>query len=86
MIILPTTLMKNVFSLSSPLILVLKLHAKLSFDLEKLPADSCEKRNGVVGEYFRFHYNIGLSVNADGFEWQFLYKGNVIESVGVQCI
>jgi hypothetical protein len=77
-------LMKKVFLLSSPLILVFKIHVKLSVDLGKLPADAWERRKGLSGEYSRVHYHLGLSFGAGGIEWRFLYKGKVIGSVDCQ--
>jgi len=78
--------MKTVLSLPSPLILVLKLHVKLSVDLEKLPADAREKRKGVGGQYCRFRYQLGLSFGAGGIEWRFLHNGKIIGSVDCQYI
>ena len=78
--------MKNVFALAFPLIVVLKLHVRLSVDLQKLPSDAWEKRRGVSGEYRRFRYQLGLGFGAGGIEWQFLHKGKVIGSVDCQYI
>lgn len=78
--------MKNVFLLPFSLIVVLKLHVKLTVNLQKLPSDAWENRRGVRGEYRRFRYQLGLRLVAGGIEWQFLHKGKIIGSVDCQYV
>jgi hypothetical protein len=78
--------MKNVFLLLFSLIVVLKLYAKFTVNLQKLPSDAWENRRGVRGEYRRFRYQLGLSFGAHGIEWQLLHKGKFIGSVDSQYI
>jgi hypothetical protein len=61
----------------------LKAQVKLSVNLECLPSEAWEVRQGVSGKYKRVRFQLGLSFGPGGIEWRFLYKGKVIGSV--QC-
>jgi hypothetical protein len=74
---------QTVFPAACLLIEGLKAQVKLSVNLECLPSEAWEVRQGVSGKYRRVRFQLGLSFGPGGIEWRFLYKGKVIGSV--QC-
>jgi hypothetical protein len=83
--ILPRNMTRQtVFPISCRLIVGLKAHVKLSVNLERLPPEAWEVRQGVSGKYRRVRYHLGLSFGPGGIEWRFLYQGKVIGSVECQ--
>jgi hypothetical protein len=76
----------KVLLILSELILVMKMHVRLTVDLNKIPENAWEKRQGTHGAYRRVQYELGLSFGAGGIEWRFLYNGKIMGSVACEYI